>query len=275
MKIKAGGSATELDVAVVTEKMGLLDDAVLASLADRKIDLVVCRDNVTDYRPELADKQPRNWPEGKTWKIVPGCYMPATKEVVIATLGEGDQRRVPAKGEKHGSFDLVVHEVMHADDLILKNNEWRNRSDNAGFLKAWRDDITDGGFANYAYEAKEAEEGYAESAARFFASDTRLADEWPNLFEFWKNGVLPIEVGEAPPQRRGGHAHGDTVGTARRTAEGAVELDLIATSDDGVIGHALFTLEPDEPQFASVEQQLGPRRRGDTGPGEPVLLRPF
>ncbi|MBB5986602.1 hypothetical protein [Sphingobium lignivorans] len=265
-----GGSGSSLDVELVAARAAALPGEIRAALADRGIRIVACRDNVTDYQPNMAELLPRNWPAGVTWSVVPGCFIPAQSVVVIATLGDDDERHIPAKGEKHGSFDLVIHEVMHADDILLQDNVWRRRSDNPQFRSAWAADIAAQGFERYAYERAQAEEAYAESAARHFAGDDRLEVEWPAMAEFWRSTSYPVAVGETRRAivSRGTHS----VGTARALGEAGFQLDLVATSEDGIIGHALVALEPGDAGYDAVDRQFS--RRRDFG-SEIIVLEPF
>src|SRR5688500_12928774 len=161
MKVTPGGSAEQIDVELVRAKLNLIPKAILDDLDRRGIGVVVCRESVTDYRRDMAGVHPRNWPDGVTWDVVPGCYLPDENNVAIATIADGADRRVPARGEKHGSYDLVIHEVMHADDYVGD----RRRSDNAAFAVARQADVDGGGFADNPYESAVMEEAYAESAA--------------------------------------------------------------------------------------------------------------
>lgn len=274
MEVIASATATEADLKVVRMRLEVLPEAIRKALRKRGISLLVCRDNVTTSGRAVFDEPPRNWPEGKHWVDVPGCFIPETNEVVIATLGEGEERHVPLRGEKHGSRDLVFHEVMHADDIELVDNEWRRRSNNTDFQGAWRDDIAAGGFANYAYEAKVSEEGYAESAARFFADDRAMVDQWPKLYRFWGRSPLPIMPEAIAGTRSLSHDHSGAIGTARLTPEGRYELDLVATSSSGMVGHALMVLDPDEPASWQVSKQVSDRR-GDMLNGVAILLESF
>lgn len=80
----------------------------LKELRDKGVEVIACRDNVTDHRTHLKGVQPRGWPAGKTWENVPGGQ--SGNEVVVATTGTDSKRRVPVRGEGHGSINLTLHE---------------------------------------------------------------------------------------------------------------------------------------------------------------------
>ena len=273
MDIRAGGSADQRDVDLVLAKLSLIPVDILADLDRRGIGVVACRDNVTDHLPRLIDDHPRNWPEGMTWLQVPGCYSPQDRVVVIATIGDGADRRVPATGEKHGSFDLVVHEVMHADDYLAEGHRDRTRrSANAAFVAARNADVSSGQLAADAYEAKNIEEAYAESAARAFGGDHRRG--WPGLESFWHDAALP--VAPATVQRRGIDDHDDgRIGTVTVLEDERFALDLTATDDSGMIGHAYVVLGPGEAGYDPVYQRLRSTRRGFDEVNVAIPLDPF
>jgi hypothetical protein len=273
MNVKPGGSADQRDVDLVAAKLGQLPAALTDDLHRRGIGVVACRDSVTDYRRDLAGVHPRNWPEGMTWDAVPGCYLPDEKNVAIATIGDSFDRRVPLKGEKHGSFDLVVHEVMHADDYVADgHNDQTRRSANAAFVAARNGDVFTGQLAADAYEAKNIEEAYAESAARVFGGDPHMT--WPGQETFWRDAALP--VAPVVVQRRGIDDRDDRhIGTVTVLEGERFALDLTATDDGGAIGHAYVVLKPGDPGYDPVSERLRSMRRGFDEVDVPIPLAPF
>lgn len=273
MEIRAGGSADQRDVDLVAAKLSQLPTAIIDDLRRRGIGVVACRDSVTDYRRDMAGVHPRNWPEGVTWDSVPGCYLPDERNVAIATIGDGADRRVPLTGEKHGSFDLVVHEVMHADDYVAEGQDNQTRrSANATFVSARNGDVFSGRLAADAYEAKNIEEAYAESAARVFGRDPLMA--WPELGGFWRDAALPV-----PPvmvQRRGIDDFDDRrIGTVTVLEGERFALDLTASDENGPIGHAYIVLAPGDPGYDPVSERLQALRRGFDEIDVAIPLDPF
>jgi hypothetical protein len=264
LTVKPVASGTEGDSELVRVQLRLLPEALVASLIDKGIEVVVCHGAVTDYRPDLLNEPPRGWPAGVNWNLVPGCYLPDEHKVAIATVTRGGIRKIPSFGDMHGSFNLVLHEMMHADDYMGD----RLRSQNPHFLAAREKDkavLTDyqrqDGIAGF-------EESYAETAARQFGGDPGFASQCANLSAFWANAVFPVSPGQV---RRAAHGH-DMIGTARALDDGAFELDLRADDHDAIAvgGHALVTVAPGSEAHAAISER---RRRGVASPV--MLLDPF
>jgi len=255
-------SADESDADLVRAQLALFPDALIAELHGANVRIVVCREAVTDYRPDLLSDTPRGWPPGVTWSVVPGCYLPDEHNVAIATVLWNGVRQVPPTGVRHGSFNLVLHETMHADDYIAN----RLRSHNPDFLAAR--DADKGALTDYQRQEGAAgmEESYAETAARHFGTDPLFVGQCPALCRFWAEASLPVAPGRAVRA-----AHGaDYIGTARLLDDGAVELDLRADDDVAVGAHALFRVMPGSPIHGRIMER---QRRGlEEGP---TLLLPF
>lgn len=267
LSVEARGSGDETDVALVRAELAGLPDRLQSDLHARGFRLVACRTAVTDARPDLAGVRPRGWPEGQTWDLVPGAYLPDEKAVVIATVpdpADPAQRRVPPQGWMHNAFNLVIHETLHADDYLAD----RLRCHNAEFVSARETDFP----ALHAYEQQDGaaglEETYAESGSRFFGGDPALGGEWPALTAFWTGRSFPVEPGRRPRDVHGPRP----VGLARLTSDGVYELDLRAERDDGAIGHALIQLEAGTPVHEELERR---RRRARAPRGDWMLIEPF
>jgi hypothetical protein len=250
------GSGEESDADLIRAQLQLLPRALLTSLSTDGIKIVACRESVVDYRSDLITKTPRGWPAGVSWSSVPGCYLPDERKVAIATVLWNGVRQIPPCGVKHGSFNLVLHEVMHADDYSAD----RLRSHNGDFLAAR--EIDKAALTDYQRQDGAAgfEESYAETAARHFGADASFAVNCGTLSQFWSNTSFPV-----PPGRMARAAvHGPGyVGTARLLDDGAIELDLRADEDDVIVGaHALLRVAPGSIAHAQVSNR---RRRGATG----------
>jgi hypothetical protein len=274
MDIKPGGRGTEADVALVRAELSKMPDAIQAKLAAQGIGVIACWESVVDYLPHLATENPRNWDPRTNWTIVPGCYDPKGRNVVIATVATASGARViPPKGVKHGSWNLVLHEVMHADDYSAN----RLRCCNSGFVAARNIELARRplGLTEYESRSDEAghEETYAESAARFFGSDPTLAASLPSLHSFWSGASLPIDPGPALQRRRRGGAA--SIGTATLLENGKIELDLRAENDDGVIGHALFELDQTDEGYRSVRNRFAPSGRRSRKGSRTIILKDF
>ncbi|WP_010216764.1 hypothetical protein [Sphingomonas sp. PAMC 26621] len=257
-------SADESDADLVRVQLALFPQALIIELHDSGIRVLACREAVTDYRPDLLMKTPRGWPPGVNWGAVPGCYLPDEHNVAIATVVWSGVRQVPPTGVKHGSFNLVLHETMHADDYLAN----RLRSHNPHFLSARTSDLA--ALTDYQRQdgAAGMEESYAETAARHFGADPHFAAQCPDLCRFWNSIALPVEPG--PATRLADH-DADYIGTAELLDDGTIELDLRADDDEVAIGaHALFRVAPGSRTY---EQIRGRQRRGWSS--GTVLLKPF
>lgn len=179
-----GGSGTQQDVDLVVAELEKLPAAALLTMARNGTKVVACRDNVTDYAPELSGVRPRGWPPGATWDTVPGAYMPDKNAVVIATTGHGTPQgaHVPATGEGHGSANLVIHEAAHAIDSAT------GASGSTAFNDARNKDI--GGLTDYEKQPGTAgqSETFAESAARYYGGGN--ACNTPNINDYWRRHPL-------------------------------------------------------------------------------------
>ena len=273
IEVKPGGRGTEADVALVRAELAKMPAAILEALAEEGIGVVACWDNVVDHLPHMANDNPRNWSPGTNWTVVPGCYDPNGRNVVIATVASaGGGRIIPPKGVKHGSWNLVLHEVMHADDYSAGRRRCRNR----GFVAARNSELARQPLKLTEYESKPDqaghEETYAESAARYFGSDPTLAASLPSLHSFWSSASLPLDKGPALQLRRGGAA---AIGTATLLDNGMIELDLRAESEDGVIGHALIQVSREDESHSKLRRRFS--RSGRRGEAKPrtIVIKDF
>ena len=174
--VRAGGSGTAEDAAVVAAELARLPVNVLQYMEAKGVRVVAARGSVTDYLTHLRGVRPRGWPPGATWDTVPG--LANGNEVVIA-VRDG---RVPASGNGHGAYSLVIHETFHAVD-----NAGRSLSSSQAFKDARQADLA--ALPPYLQQAGDAglQETFAESAARYFGGDTTLQSQWPHLYAFWES----------------------------------------------------------------------------------------
>ena len=180
-----GGTADEKDKEVVLQEMIRVPLEGLLALKNKGVNVVVCRNSVTEIREDLKGKKPRHWPEGKTWDTVPGLQDPNQKRVIIATR----DGRVPKTGEGHGAHNLVVHEVGHAvGDAVAAGGVTDPKFIAARDQDKARLDDYEGqpGVAGV-------EETYAESFARFYGDDPKDAVTYPNLHAYWASEPLLAE----------------------------------------------------------------------------------
>ena len=179
--IKIVGTATEEDVQVVTDELIKIPKEMLDCLKDAGFQICICRDSVTDYLSHLKGVTPRGWPPGSTWDNVVGCMKDDTKEVVIATENQDGKRIIPPWGHGHGSFNTVLHEVLHAYHLVTdahKEPEFQQaREADRECLTTYESQPGDAGL----------EETFAECGGRFFGGDPFLSADLPHLTKYFQN----------------------------------------------------------------------------------------
>ena len=194
--VKTGGRGTQADVdTVVTELQKL--PAILLQRAERSgVQVVACRDSVTDHLASLRGQTPRGWPPGTTWDSVPALYDPASMSVVMATHGGARaERELPEPGHGHGSSNALFHEFGHALD---GTRALGLDSKSAEFRAAYTNDLPALRSQNQTYLLQPGdagpEEAYAEIASRFFGKDPTLRTSLPNLNGFFEARARDLGV---------------------------------------------------------------------------------
>lgn len=285
--VVAGGSGAAADVAVVRPEIAKLPVDILNFLIGKGAKVVACRDSVTDVETSLRNVVPRGWEDlrpKRTWDSVPGTYLAQGKRVIVATISApGGGRKVPDMGAGHGSANLAVHETLHgrhrlADNVLKAARFKQARQADFGRLP---DYLRQEGVAGL-------EETYAESGARFFQRDPGLATDWPALFAFWSGAPIPpappggsavlASVGGAQAERAA--PAGGAIGVAEMADDGTIMLDLRAAKR-GALGHALFVIRREDPDYEEVRAQHFPGQGGASvlaslsGGSRKVLIRPM
>ncbi len=274
-----GGTGSHEDLEAVAREAAALPAFVLARFERKKMRLIACRGNITDYKKAYRNKIPRGWEStGKTWNDVPGAYFPDEKNVVIATIEESEGRVVPTSASRlHGSASLVVHESLHGFDyagnhVVLSDPQ---------FLSA-----RNGDFARLdAYEQQGGqaglEETFAESGARYACGREPMRTQWPHLFAYWDTGTptgwlegVPLgTMAEHPPVMAESAGEG-ALGTAERTQDGTITLDLRAEDAGGAVGHALLTIQPQDAAHGTLQKRLFGTPGLEATVASKVLFRP-
>lgn len=245
--------------AAVAAELEKLPTTIVKELGAMGVKVVVCGHTVTDYATELNGVVPMGWPDGWTWDDVPGAYVPARNQVVIGLLPtRGGGWRIPAYGEGHGSYNLVVHETMHGFDRtdLPKPSE-------AGRFRSARDADKDmlGQYESQPDPAG-AEETFAESAARTFAHQEVATPEtpWPNLLLFWTDYRAGGAAAAGGASGRPATAP-EFIGFAHLADDDILVLDLRADGRNGEIGHAWLSFAKDDRDRGRIEAHL----RGESG----------
>ena len=174
--LRLGGRAGFDDLVAVGAEIRKLSPDLRERLFSAGVQVVVCRDSVTDYWPALSGWCGPGWPAESTWDSVPGTYLAGTKEVIVATCLVRGQVRVPPFAYRHGSFNLLLHEIGHAmyDEIP---------GDGTKFASAFAADrhrriIFRNHYEDYPSEA------YAETVARYFGGDATFRNARPELYAF-------------------------------------------------------------------------------------------
>lgn len=196
--VRPAGRGTQADAAAVVAELAKLPAAVLERARAAGVQVVACRESVTDHLTALRGITPRGWPPGSTWDRVPGVYDPATMTVVMAThAGPTGERLLPDPGYGHGSFNALLHEFGHSLD---GTNALGKDSKSAEFRSAYRADEAALRAANQTYLLQPGdagpEEAFAEMAARHFGRDASLRTTFPNLARFFE--ARETELSGAP-----------------------------------------------------------------------------
>jgi len=174
MTVKMAGTADANDVALVNAELEKIPEKYRQLLAEKGAQVVVVRDSITEYFPDLKGVQPRGWPPGSTWDSVTGCA--AGKEAVIAVVGHGTGT---PQLNNHGSGNVVLHEVGHVLDTVTgaySDDFIRARNADMGSLSEYEKQSGDAGL----------QETFAESFARAF-TDPNYKDTHPHLYAYWQS----------------------------------------------------------------------------------------
>jgi hypothetical protein len=206
-EISPNGTADAADRARVTAEAAQLPRQALLNLYNQDTRVMVCRNRVGEHLtgPEGA-AHPPGWPPGSVVGDLPGVGVPSLNQVVIAVEhAPGQPATVPPPGSPnavavgamaHGSFNLVMHEMMHAEEIgpAAQGATPAGQADSTAFMRAWLAEATlmdppgtPPGTGYYSQPNQGPQETYVESAARFFGGDPTMQMTTPQLFNFWSN----------------------------------------------------------------------------------------
>nr|WP_314464307.1 DUF1353 domain-containing protein [uncultured Novosphingobium sp.] len=275
-----GGKGTAEDLEAVAREVALLPGFVLNRFERKKVRIVACRGDVTDFERSLRDVTPRGWEgTGHTWNDVPGTYLEKKKRVVVATIAAGSERQVPTlESGKHGSANLTVHESLHGFDYSGNHAVLAD----ADFTGARQRDLKKLGLYERQHGQPGLEETFAESGARFVAEPDVMQSDWPGLFGFWQgfaartlesgavteDACAPVEMPEPDPDA--------PLGTIVREASGTLHLDLRAEGPGGAIGHAMLTIPPGGKGYSALAKTVGTIvGREETAAADEALFYPL
>lgn len=137
---------------------------VLKALNDKGVKVILTNDVITNI-PELSylkGKTPRGWEgTGLTWDDVPGV----SEKNVVVRIGYSK------KGEGHNSFNLEIHETMHAVDRFV----FGNASQSAEFKRIFNQEAA-AEFGNDGYFSAYTEEYFAEAASLYVYNENTRSE---------------------------------------------------------------------------------------------------
>lgn len=187
--VHAGGTGDQSDVDLVVAQLKQLPPDALKVLVRAHTQVIACRNKVADGDPAIGGVQPRGWPSGYKFNTVPGVYDQAANKVVIAIRGHGtpEGAHVPRTGDGQGSYNLAIHETMHAVDAHARGGPL---SSTPAFTAARAHDLA--ALSGYERQGPLAgpQETFAESAARFYGGDPNAAKTTPALDAYWRADPL-------------------------------------------------------------------------------------
>lgn len=148
---------------------------ILKALHDKDIKIILTNDKITNV-PELSYLKgvtPRGWEgTGLTWDGVPGV----SEKNVVVRIGYSK------KGKGHNSYNLEIHETMHAVDRFVFNNV----SDSQEFTTIFNKEAIIH-YKNDGYISVYPAEYFAEAASLYLYNDTtrkELQDSTPLTYDF-------------------------------------------------------------------------------------------
>jgi|GEM_PF-4652499 len=174
--VRVEGTADAQDAELVSAELAKIPEKYQEMLAKGGAEVVVVRNSITEFFPELAGVQPRGWPPGATWDNVTGVA--SGKQAVIATV---DHDSGTPRLNNHGSTNVVLHEVGHVLDNLRGEADYPD-----AFLQARTADLNQ--LSDYQKQAGNAglQETFAESFASAF-TDPSYKDTHPNLYAYWQS----------------------------------------------------------------------------------------
>ncbi|MFD2114138.1 hypothetical protein ACFSTH_00025 [Paenibacillus yanchengensis] len=160
------------------ERLNLIPTHILEKLYDNNVKIKLTNDIITK-EPELSYLRgvtPRGWENtGLTWDDVPGV----SEQIVVVRIGHSK------KGKGHNSFNLEIHETMHAVDRLVFNGA----SSTAAFKEVFNKEANIK-YKNDGYVSVYPEEYFAEAASLYVYSDTtnsKLKESQPLTYKFFED----------------------------------------------------------------------------------------
>lgn len=177
--VRLNGSISPVAANLVTDRLENVPARVVTQTDAQGARAIMFSGNLTDvwgYR-SLKGVQPRGWPEGSTWDIVPGAGSP---EGFAANPGREQT------GRGHGSTSLALHEYGHVVDHAMASHSASRITSEQAWMRGPQREVRSRASATD-YVTKYPEEWFAESFARYTKSresQAALARWYPKTWEF-------------------------------------------------------------------------------------------
>jgi len=169
------GSYNTKEASAMIERIEKIPAPILKTLSDKGVKIKLTNDIITND-PELTYLKgvtPRGWEgTGLTWDDVPGV----SEKIVVVRIGYSK------KGKGHSSYNLEIHETMHAVDRFVFNGV----SDSADFKDVFNKEAS----VNYnkdGYISVYPAEYFAETASLYLYNNTtreELKNSTPLTYDF-------------------------------------------------------------------------------------------
>lgn len=268
--VVAGPGASDDDREAVEDALVNIPSPVADQISRAHITVVACRERVTNCFPALHNVHPDGWPEGSTWDLVPGAFVPASNAVAISTIEGPQNTRVvmPARPPDpngvyaaHGSSSLAVHELLHGFDAA----DSFPSNDPSLFLPALKRDCDSLNreynrtyFTNMTWGPREA---FAESGARHFGNQDTSFSSWPSLASYWDTFISEFTsrkrtLNFAQSIRSLPFDPKHDIGIASIQKGGDIEMSLIAHNHDGTSGEALISIGSNNPRYKEIREKI-------------------
>lgn len=171
------GKYNEQEATKMIERLDLIPEHILEKLYEKKVQIKLTNDIITK-EPELSYLRgvtPRGWESsGLTWDDVPGV----SADVVIVRIGYSK------KGKGHSSFNLELHETMHAVDRLV----FDGASSTTAFKEVF-DKEANVSYKGDGYVSVYPEEYFAETASLYVYSDAtraKLKEKQPLTYNYFE-----------------------------------------------------------------------------------------
>ncbi len=184
--IRLSGTATTADIPSVQRELSKLPVSLLKEYKEWNTEVIVVRGSIVEFYPELKGVTPRGWPANLTWDSVPGVSDSDNNQIVIATRLVNGKRSVPPKGNGHGSYNLVLHEIGHNYSSHYESTK------DTKFIAA-RNAVINAGRLTESYHLQAGNAGlsetFAESFGVYYSGKGKQEFKYTEIYNYLQNNV--------------------------------------------------------------------------------------